>query len=78
MLISSFNHQKHIYDGSDLMILIVMIMLSLLTIETTNYPHIQELSCLSDNLLMKTITMMMFMMMIMMIVMDDDDDDSDV
>ena len=86
MWISSFNHQKHIYDGSDLMIIIVMIMLSLITIETLmitprdydDYQHIQELSCLSDNLLMKTITMMMFMMMIMMIVMDDDGDDSDV
>jgi len=64
-------------------------MLSLITIETMmitprdydDYQHIQELSCLSNNLLMKTITMMMFMMMIMMImmiVMDDDDDDSDV
>jgi uncharacterized membrane protein YhdT len=55
-------------------------MLSLLTIETTNYPHIQELSCLSDNLLMKTMIMFMMMMMMitMMIVMYDDDYDSDV
>jgi hypothetical protein len=65
-----------------------MIILPLLTKETrdykdTTYPHIRELSCLLDNLHIKTMIMMMLMMiiiimMIVIMIVMDDDDDSDV